>query len=155
MKIKVVKVDGSESSLGDHLIRAIFYLVDLTLSAGIVGAIAILSSSQRQRMGDYAANTAVVRLRSSIRFELEDILNIDSIEAYEPSYPQVRQLSEQDMLLIKNSIARYQTHRNEAHRAVILQLTARLEKILDIAESPNPKIDFLKTLIRDYIVLTR
>ncbi|MEM0991622.1 MAG: RDD family protein [Bacteroidota bacterium] len=155
MKIKVVKVDGSESSLGDHLIRAVFYLVDLSLCIGIVGALSILSSKRKQRIGDYAANTAVVRLRSSISFELKDILNIDSIEGYEPTYPQVRQLSEQDMLLIKNTIARYQTHRNEAHRAIILQLTKRLEQLLDVPESPNPKIDFLKTLIRDYIVLTR
>ena len=155
MRIKVVKIDGSESSLGDHLIRAIFYLVDLTLSFGVVGALSILSSSKGQRIGDYAANTTVVRLQSSIHFDLNDILNIDSIEGYEPTYPQVRQLSEQDMLLIKNTISRYQTHRNEAHREVILQLTERLEKLLDIQKSPNPKIDFLKTLIRDYIVLTR
>lgn len=155
MRTRVVKTDGSELEMSDFLVRAVFYLIDGFLSGGVVGSLAILSSSKHQRFGDYAANTTVVRLKSSIAFELNDILNIDSIDAYEPSYPQVRELSEEDMLVIKTAITRYQNHRNEAHREAILQLTKRLEKVLDIPNSPNPKLDFLKTLIRDYIVLTR
>ncbi|MEN0049633.1 MAG: RDD family protein [Bacteroidota bacterium] len=155
MRIRVVKTDGSELEMSDFLVRAVFYLIDGFLSGGVVGSLAILSSSKHQRFGDYAANTTVVKLQSSIAFELNDILNIDSIDAYEPSYPQVRELSEEDMLVIKTAITRYQSHRNEAHQKAILQLTKRLEKVLDIPNSPNPKLDFLKTLIRDYIVLTR
>ncbi|MEL6945287.1 MAG: RDD family protein [Bacteroidota bacterium] len=155
MHTRVVKTDGSELEIGDFLVRAVFYLIDGFLSAGVVGSLAILSSGKHQRFGDYAANTTIVRLRSSLAFELEDILSIDSIDDYEPTYPQVRELSEEDMLVIKNTITRYKNHRNEAHREAILQLTKRLEKVLDIPNSPNPKLDFLKTLIRDYIVLTR
>ncbi|MEM8524265.1 MAG: RDD family protein [Bacteroidota bacterium] len=155
MRTKVVKTDGSELEIGDFLVRAVFYLIDGFLSGGVVGSLAILSSSKHQRFGDYASNTTVVRLRSSLAFELNDILNIDSIDAYEPSYPQVRELNEEDMLVIKNTITRYQSHKNEAHREAVLLLTKRLEKVLDIPNSPNPKLEFLKTLIRDYIVLTR
>jgi len=153
--LKVVATDGKESNIGDHLVRAIFYLIDLTLSAGIIGALMILSSDKRQRLGDYAANTTVIKLKSSVHFELNDILNIDSIDAYEPLYPQVRQLSEKDMLLIKATITRYQANKNTAHTEAILLLCKRIEHLLDLPTSPSPKIDFLKTLLKDYIVLTR
>lgn len=152
--IKVVRLDGNETQLGDHLLRAVFYFLDVFLSIGTVAAISVSASSNRQRLGDLAANTTVIRLKSQVLFKLEDILKIDSIEHYEPTYPQVRQLSEEDMLLIKNIIGRYRDHQNFAHEQAVLKLCKRLSEILDI-QVPANKIEFLKTLIKDYIVLTR
>ncbi len=59
------------------------------------------------------------------------------------------------MLLIKNIIARYRSYPNQAHQEVVNQLVEKLQQELDINEIPRNKIEFLKTLIRDYIVLTR
>jgi hypothetical protein len=86
---------------------------------------------------------------------LEDILKINTIDDYEPTYPEVRQLSEKDMLLIKTIISRYRKHRNKAHQELINDLVKNLMQQLDVVEPPRDKIAFLKTLIRDYIVLTR
>ncbi len=155
MKIKVVRLDGEEASMSDYLVRDLFYLLDGFLSLGVVGMLGISASTKNQRLGDMAANTAVVRLRSSIQFSLDDILNIESIEIYEPTYPQVKQLSEADMLLIKNTLNRYQKYKNFAHQEAIVALTDRLRHLLQLDEVKGNKIDFLKTLIRDYIVLTR
>ena len=153
--IKVVRLDGKEPSFSDYLLRMIFHLIDTFGSFGILAAFLISSSGNSQRLGDMTANTTVIKVRFDLRFRLEDILKINSIEDYEPTYPEVRKLSEKDMLLIKMSINRYRKHKNKAHADVINQLVTKLRKQLDIIEEPKNKIEFLKTLIRDYIVLTR
>ena len=155
MGIKVVRLDGQEPGLSDYLLRAAFHLVDTIFSSGILACLLILSSGKNQRLGDMTANTTVIRLRHNLRFRLEDILSIDTREHYEPQYPEVRQLSEQDMLLIKNTLNRYRTYRNPAHQEAVRQLSAHLAQLLGLPEEPQDKIEFLKTLLRDYIVITR
>jgi len=155
MGIKVVRLDGEEPSLVDYLLRAVFLIIDFLLSLGIIAALLISSTGNSQRLGDMTANTTVIRIKFNFRFRLEDILKINSLDDYEPIYPEVRQLSEQDMLLIKTVISRYQKHRNQAHREVLVDLSKHLAGVLQIIDIPKNKVEFLKTLIRDYIVLTR
>lgn len=153
--IKVIRLDGKQPELSDYLLRAVFHMIDTVSSGGIIAALLISSNDKSQRLGDLTANTTVIRVKSNLNFRLEDILRINSLADYEPTYPEVRQLSEQDMLLIKNIISRYRRYRNKAHQEVIDELVSNLVIQLDINENPGDKIAFLKTLIRDYIVLTR
>ncbi len=153
--IKVVRLDGAEPGLSDYFLRAVFHIVDTIASLGVLAALLISSSPKNQRLGDMTANTTVIRVRAQTRFRLEDILKISSIENYQPVYPEVRSLSEQDMLLIKHLIARYRQYPNPAHAKAVNEAAAYLVQLLDIQEIPRDKIEFLKTLIRDYIVLTR
>lgn len=155
MGIKVVRLDGQEPGLSDYLLRTVFHMVDTLFSGGILASLLISSSPKNQRLGDMTANTTVIRVRHNLRFRLEDILNISSLENYEPRFPEVKQLSEQDMLLIKSTIARYRAHPNTAHTEAINQLVAHLQNLLGIPEQRGSKVEFLRTLIRDYIVITR
>ncbi len=155
MGIQVARLDGEEPGLTDYLLRAVFHLVDTILSAGVLAAIVIGSSAKGQRLGDLTANTTVIRKRSAQRFRLEDILNIESIEGYQPHYPEVRQLSEQDMLLVKTIVVRSQRYRNQAHRDAVERAARHIAEVLNITDPPNDKTAFLRTLLRDYIVLTR
>ncbi len=155
MGIKVVRLDGQEPSLSDYLLRSVFYLVDIFICFGILGILLIGSSAKSQRLGDMTANTTVIKTKHNLRFNLTDILRISTLEDYEPQYPEVRQLSERDMLLIKNTVTRYKTFQNSAHRQVIDQLVEKIARRLDITHVPPNKVEFLRTLIRDYIVLTR
>ncbi len=155
MGIKVVRLDGKEPNLSDYLLRAVFHIIDSVMSLGILAALMISSSNKNQRLGDMTANTTVIRIKFNLRFRLEDILKINTIEDYEPTYPEVRRLNEKDMLLIKTIISRYRKYRNRAHQEVVNELVQNLVRQLDITETPKDKIAFLKTLIRDYIVLTR
>ncbi|MEM6963271.1 MAG: RDD family protein [Bacteroidota bacterium] len=153
--IKVVRLDGQEPGLSEYLLRSVFYIIDILFSFGVVANLLISSSAKGQRLGDMTANTTVIRVRFNLRFRLEDILKINSIEDYEPQFPQVRKFSEQDMLLIKSIITRSRLYRNQAHRDVVDDLMIKLKDELDLEKTPPNKIEFLKTLIRDYIVLTR
>ncbi len=155
MGIKVVRLDGQEPGLSDYLLRAVFHFIDTFLSICALATLFISASAQRQRLGDMTANTAVIRVKFSLRFRLEDILKINTREDYEPQYPEVRRLSEDDMLLIKTVISRYRKYPNASHREVVRELVARLQTQLDLSNIPEDKISFLKTLIKDYIVLTR
>lgn len=153
--IKVIKLNGKAPTVTDYLVRWVFRLVDIYLSAGTIASLLISSSDKGQRLGDLTANTTLIKVKFSLRFRLEDIEKISSLDNYEPSYPQVRQLSEQDMLSIKTVIARYRKYPNYAHQQVVVDLVDNLAGILELDSVPRNKIEFLKTLIRDYIVLTR
>ncbi len=155
MGIQVVRLDGKQPEITDYLLRALFHLVDTILSSGILAALVIGSSAKAQRLGDLSANTTVIRRRSTQQYRLNDILRIDSTEKYQPQYPEVRQLSEQDMLIVKNVLIRYQKYRNPAHGAAVQATAQHLAQVLQIAPPTGNPIDFLKTLLRDYIVLTR
>ena len=156
LNIKVVRLDGKDPEWGDVVLRAILHVVDSLASAGAIGLLLIKTTGKCQRLGDMAANTTVIRLFAShFMFRLENILNISSLETYTPMYPQVRSLSEQDLIFIKNVLTRYQNYPNTAHYNVMEDLTTQLMPLLGIEQRPANRSDFLKTLLRDYIVLTR
>jgi uncharacterized RDD family membrane protein YckC len=154
--IRVVRLDGEIPTVNDYLLRAVFQYVDTILSGGILAAMLISSTTRQQRLGDMTAGTTVIRKRNNIRMHLRNILNIDTLESYEPVYPQVKVLSEQDMLSIKQVISRVRKYPNDAHWEVVESLAAQLREYLDIHEvRKSDDLEFLRTLLRDYIVLTR
>lgn len=156
LNIKVVRLDGKDPEWGDVVLRSIMHLVDSLASAGIIGLLLIKTTSKCQRLGDMAANTTVIRLFASrFLFRLEDILSISSLDNYTPVYPQVRILSERDMIFIKNALTRYQNFPNNAHYGVVVDLSSHVAPLLHLEHSPENRVEFLKTLLRDYIVLTR
>jgi hypothetical protein len=96
-----------------------------------------------------------VRLKPTLFVSLQDILKIKTVESYEPQYHAIRNFREQDMLLIKQALERYQKYRNKSHRQALINLSDRVSERLALTEKPKDRIDFLKTVIKDYIVLTR
>ncbi|MBK6933474.1 MAG: RDD family protein [Saprospirales bacterium] len=156
MGIKVVRLDGKDPEWSDMVLRAVLQLVDSLFSFGVIGAVLIKTTGKSQRLGDMAANTAVIKIQSSpYQFRLQDIRSISTLETYKPVYPQVRNLSERDMIFIKTTLSRLQRYPNPAHEEAVEHLVSHLMPILDIQKRPANRIDFLKTLLRDYIVLTR
>jgi uncharacterized RDD family membrane protein YckC len=59
MKLRVVKVDGSQISMGDAAIRNVLRVIDGILFY-LIGAIIIWTSMDKQRLGDRVAKTIVV-----------------------------------------------------------------------------------------------
>lgn len=157
-KISVVRIDGNRVSLSDLLLRALLLVMDYLFTLGALGALLISTTDRRQRLGDMAAGTTVIKIGSTRRFDLNDILNIQTLENYAPQYPQVRQLSEEDMLFIKSVILRYQQYRNGSHEESVKVLFQHLQTVLAVPlelKSSSAMVDFFKVLIKDYIVLTR
>jgi len=155
MNIKVVKINGKEPAISDYLIRWVFRLIDIWFSSGSIAAILISSTDKNQRLGDILSNCTVIRTRSRIRFSLNDILNIKSIENYTPSYPGVNRYTEEDMLLVKQVLERVTFYPNTAHKEALNALSEKISSQLDLKEVPYDQVEFLKTVLRDYIVITR
>jgi uncharacterized RDD family membrane protein YckC len=154
--IRVVRLDGKDPRWSDIFLRAFLYFADLIGTVGLAAVLLIKTTPKAQRLGDIAAHTTVVKTLSALgRFTLHDILNISTLESYQPQYPQVRQLTDQDMIIIKRVLARYMQYPNDAHRNAIAVLAERLATLLDINMPKGQDQDFLRTLLRDYIVLTR
>jgi uncharacterized RDD family membrane protein YckC len=61
MGLRVLKLDGSPIGWGPSVIRNLMRIVDFLPFAYIAGIVAVLVSKKKQRLGDMAAGTAVVR----------------------------------------------------------------------------------------------
>jgi uncharacterized RDD family membrane protein YckC len=155
MGLRVIKSTGDNASIGDLFLRWIFRFVDLMGSMGALAVIVALSNERSQRLGDLVGNTVVIKLRPSSEFSITDILNIKSSKGYEPTYPSIVQMTDEDMLLIKNAMERLKKNPNDAHKDLVRQLAQLTSDRLGLTEVPDKKISFLKTALQDYIVLTR
>lgn len=155
MNIKVVRLNGRAPTPGDYLARWAFRLVDVWFSAGLVAAMLIGSTNKGQRLGDIIGNTTVVKARPFERVSLKDVLKIYSLDNYEPVYDRVTNFSEEEMLLVKSALERYTKYKNPAHKEALLELSQRMAEFLGLEKVPKNKIEFLRTLIKDFIVLTR
>ena len=153
--LKVVRMDGAEAGLSDYLLRSIFHIVDTLFSIGILAALLISSSQRKQRLGDMTANTTVIKLKVSNVFGLEEILRINTLDGYEPTYPGVRHFQESDMLLIKQLIGRFRKYPNTAHEEAVELAADRFADLLDMDQRPADAVAFLQAILKDYVVLTR
>ena len=125
------------------------------MSLSSAGIVLISASPKAQRLGGMLSGTVVIRTKSSKVFSLQDILKISTIDNYEPTYPEVSKIfNEQDMLFIKRTLERERKYKNVAHKDAIKQLATHTARLLQV-KTPKDQNKFLRTLINDYIVLTR
>lgn len=153
--IKVIKINGEVPTLSEYIVRWGFRFIDINATMGVVASILVSSSDKGQRLGGLLSNTTVIKTKSSVEFNLEDILKIESIEEYKPKYRAVTQLEEEEVILIKQVIERYKKYKNEASKEALNKLVIKLKKVLRLENVKEDEMTFLSTLIKDYIVLTR
>ena len=153
--IGVIKLTGREPTISDYFTRWAFRLIDLGVSFGSLAFIFINTSEKSQRLGDLLAQTIVVKVKPSLQVQLKDILNIETAKNYSPVYPNIKKFSEKDMLLIKYTLERYHKYPNKSHLEALDLLTLKMKNELEISNTKQSNMEFLRTLVKDYIVLTR
>lgn len=150
VKIKVVKIDGYQASFGDYLIRWLFRVIDISMASGIIGLVAMVVNKKTQRLGDISAGTAVITLKSKISIShtiLEDIG-----EEYQPKYPMVIKLSDNDARIIKET---FQAALKNSDYEIILRLTKKIEQVTGIQNEMDDKKEFIKIILKDYNYYTQ
>jgi len=148
MNIKVIKLDGSQPTLGSYLFRWIIAPIDMIFYGG-VAILTILINNKGQRLGDLAGGTTVVSLKS--RVKLSDQRNLAEIEEdYQASYPEVINLNDKDISIIRESLKVYRQTSNSRPVLLISDKTKELLKI----KSDLPAVKFLHTVLKDYSFLT-
>ncbi|MEI9921575.1 MAG: RDD family protein [Bacteroidota bacterium] len=155
MKIQVIKTAGGQATFADYTARWILRLVDIWASFGGVASILVASSAKAQRIGDIVANTAVIKLIPKMNLRLTDLLAIKSQESYKPVYIQAKQLAEEDALLIKTTLERNRQFKNLAHEEAVSLLAEKTRTVLSVVPAAQTDIQFLQTVLNDYVVLTR
>lgn len=149
LDIKVVRLDGTSPTLGNYLLRWVLRPVDIWFY-GSVAILCILIGGKGQRLGDIAAGTTVVQFRSRSLSTNAPVYASDMPEDYVVRFPQVTRLSEEDVALIRETLARY---RRTADPKPVQLMHEKAQEILEV-ETDMPPVKFLHILLKDYQYLT-
>lgn len=150
IKIKVVKIDGYQAGFGDYLIRWLFRLIENNLMGGLIGLVAMLVSSKTQRMGDMAAGTAIITLKNNITIDHTILEEIG--DTYQPVYPLVIKLSDNDMRIIKDTFVIAEA---KGDLETIGKLSKKIESVTGIKNESYNQAEFIKTVLKDYNYYTQ
>lgn len=153
--IRVVKVSGENAGLREYFTRWIFRVVDIWLGFGFLAMLFAGTSERGQRLGDSMANTVVIRKKNSMIYTLKNILSIKSTETHQTTYQNVTRFTDEDMMLIKNTLQRLQHSPSEETKKFAVELAHETARQIGLTETPARKAEFLRTVLLDYVVLTR
>ncbi len=181
LKIKVISIDGFKPDFTDHLIRWFLRLVDfnffmlvlvylhsLDLDNGTyfaaayivfligkaVGFFLIIATKNNQRLGDIIANTAVIHLKDDVKFS-QTIIE-DLVTDYVPTYPNVINLSDNDMRIIKETYKDAQTSNDgRTDYKTLIKLRAKVEEVAGISSKEKSDLEFLDKVLKDYSFYTQ
>lgn len=153
--IRVIKTAGGQATFSDYAARWVFRMIDIYFSLGCIASILVSSSAKAQRIGDIVANTAVVKLKPTMDLQLKELLTIRSRDSYQPQYLNAKHLPEEDALLIKSTLDRYNKFGNRAHEEALKMLAEKVKEILALEQPVTDNRRFLLNVLNDYVVLTR
>ncbi|MBO0948902.1 RDD family protein [Fibrella forsythiae] len=144
LKIRVVMLDGSQPSVGAYLMRWLLRLVDTRIFSGIVAIVCVAATGKGQRLGDLAAGTTVIRLQPKV--QLDDVVYSSLPPTYQVQFDAVRQLSDQDIQIIREVLRRGSADALE-------RTSAKIKAVLNVTTTLG-SYEFLHTIINDYQFLS-
>lgn len=148
IKIKVVRLDGTQATIGDYLLRWIFSIIDFQLS-GAIAVITIAVNGKGQRLGDLVAGTTVVKLVEQREITASDIF-ITPEETYQPSFEQVTRLSSRDIEVIQRAL---ETASRQGNMQPVILVSERIRSLLGI-QTDLAHMEFLYAVVKDFNHLT-
>lgn len=165
MNIRVITAEGGQPNLGQYLLRWSFRLLDfpiMLLGLVVIGEIpwwlfplifmglfSVIFTPLSQRLGDLVAGTILVDLKNKTSWQDTVFTELES--TYQPSYPEVMQLSDRDLNTLKSII---ETVRRKGDYDLSMRIADRIKSKLHI-ESGQSSLEFLETLLKDYNFYTQ
>jgi uncharacterized RDD family membrane protein YckC len=152
-KIKVVKIDGTQPGIGSYFLRWLIKPADVYFTYGSIGVITIFINGKGQRLGDIAANTTVIKMKSYMGLENTILSNIP--DNYQLKFPQVSALTDREMRIIKDVIVINNARIDPLLYERLLEKTKHaISQKIGVASDMHP-IYFLNTILKDYNHLNR
>jgi uncharacterized RDD family membrane protein YckC len=149
MKIKVVKIDGSQPTILNCLIRWIFRIFDIYITSGGAAIFTILLNGKGQRLGDIAAGTTIIKLTPQAK--LEDTLLIRLPENYQLYFENIQKLNENDINIVLDVYKFIRKNPFQEFGKVSLQAKIALELKFNDGKVINMSpLIFFKTILDDY-----
>lgn len=145
IKIKVVKLDGTQPSVGSFLLRWLIRFFEIDLIYGLVAIISIAASKNKQRLGDMAAGTTVIIVRPAVTLK-DTILQAEQKPEYKITFPQVANLTEKDMEIMKEV---YDFYMKTGKTDGLTKLTEKVKAKAGIQTTMRDG-ELISTLMKDY-----
>jgi hypothetical protein len=145
----VISIEGAQPTLGQYLIRWLFRLIDFTVSTGLCALCCVAISERKQRLGDMVAGSTLIRTQPRVNFQQTLYAPTPDIN-YTVSFPDVVNLSDADMQLIKEVVIRVKKTGNEY---LAFQAADKIKQLLKVETNLEP-LHFLQVAIADYNHLT-
>ena len=145
LKLRVVRVDGSQPGIGDFITRWLLRLLEgvISVSPGLA-LIVMFVNGRGQRVGDILAGTAVVKTTQN--FRLHDTILMQMHPTYNIVFPQVSMLSDHDINVVKDVLKQAYTSKNFP---AIERLAAKMRELMGV-NPPIPSVQFLHIVLNDY-----
>jgi len=148
VKIKVVRVDGAQATIGNYIVRWLFRIVDIALFWGIVALIVISANGKGQRLGDMVAKTTVISLRR--KGQLKATIYKEIPKNYQIKHQEVHLLSEDDIRTIKEVLDNYKRNPlSDKAGEYIHKTCGAVEKKMGVVRNTTPG-QFLESVLLDY-----
>jgi len=150
IKIKVVNIDGARPTIGQFFIRWVFRLLDFGITFGLGALISVAVSEKKQRIGDIIAGTTLIKTKP--RTTLNELFLNSTDDSYEPVFPEVSILSDDEITLIHEVITNFKSTGNSS---VVYNMAMRVREHLAVTIPRQMNdFDFLQTVIKDYSYVT-
>lgn len=148
MKMRVVKLDGTQAGIGSYFLRWIIAPIDIYFTYGSVGLVTILINGKGQRLGDLAANTTVIKLKAQAK--LDDTILLATPTEHKVKFPQVNLLNDKDIAIVKEVLdLNYKQPDAMMYERILQKTQDAIEKKIGVNSDLHP-ITFLDSLLKDY-----
>jgi uncharacterized RDD family membrane protein YckC len=145
LKLKVVKLDGTQPSVGSYILRWLLRIVEIDISYSMIAVVAIASSKNRQRLGDMAAGTTVIAIKPPVTLK-DMILQAEQKEGYKVVFPEVINLTEKDIELMKEV---YDFYMKVGNTDALHKLAEKIRQKAGIKTDMKDG-ELIATLMKDY-----
>jgi uncharacterized RDD family membrane protein YckC len=147
LKIRVVKTDGTPATFSSYFLRWVLRLIEVVVMFGSLATITIILNRKGQRLGDIAANTAVIRISDK---SLRETIYTKVPDNYTVIYPEVSKLSVNDIYTIKEVLEVLRSRQNISQAFTVSQKAREaIERKLNIKANQDT-VAFFQTILRDY-----
>lgn len=149
LHLRVVRLDGQRLTFWDCLLRWVLRLIDISVSGGTLAMLSIIISPKMQRLGDLAARTTVIQEKKNTG--LKELSAFETPESYQPTFPQIAMLSDKDIAIIREVFREFEKSKEDR---LLEPLANRIKELTGIETDMN-NLQFIQTLLTDYIYLTK
>lgn len=148
LKLKVVKLDGTQPGLGEIALRWVFRLIDIPLM-GTVAVLSIVLNEKGQRLGDIAAGTTVVKIKDKVKIEELKPNEIKDLDIFNLRIKNILDLTDDDIRIVNDVLQAYKENKLKHPDLNLLKTKRGIETRLGIS-SDMPSLRFLESILEDY-----
>lgn len=145
MHIKPISLNGNQPTFSQYLIMWLFRMIDVWSNFGLIAVVTIIINQRNQRLGDIVAGTTFIKTSAKTNFSQTIYVPVAE-NNYNPTYPEVINLKDNDIQLIKEVLLNIQKSHNQL---LAFQAMQKVETILNIKSKHEP-ITFLYAVLSDY-----